>query len=148
MYVFAKCAAKVRFFPETAKLSSDYFSFSTEKSPSSPQTDCPAPAFYIKFGRKMVLAGRAMEHNMLAYVFSHVRNQFITCEKKGSDEWRFDGTLFMHRPNSRDFTRNLPRICHIYHNLQQICHTYILLYIITIMHVCGRLADFSGKNSY
>ena len=47
MYVFAKCAAKVRFFPETAKLSSDYFFFGKEKSPSSPQTDCPAPAFYI-----------------------------------------------------------------------------------------------------
>ena len=87
MYVFAKCAAKVRFFPETAKLSSDYFSFGKEKSSSSPQTNCPAPAFYIKFGRKMVLAGRAMEHNMLAYVFSHVRNRFITSEKSIYHLW-------------------------------------------------------------
>ena len=76
-----------------------------------------------------------------------MRIQFITHEKKGSDVWRFDGTLFMHRPNARDFTRNLLRICHISHNLQQICHTYIILYIKTIMHVCSRLADFLGKNS-
>ncbi len=54
----------------------------------------------------------------------------------------------MRRTNSRDFTRNLPRICHIFPNLQQICHTYIHLYFITIMYICGRLADFSGKNSY
>ena len=77
---------------------------------------------------------------------SPVRNQFITSEKKGRDVWQLDGTLFMHRANSRDLIQNLPQICHIYHNLQQICHTYIHLYIITIMHFCGRLADFSGKN--
>ena len=62
--------------------------------------------------------------------------------------WQFDGTLFMRRPIFRDFTRNLPRICHIFPNLQQICHTYIHLYFITIMYICGRLADVSGKNSY
>ena len=77
---------------------------------------------------------------------SRMRNQFITRDKKGSDVWLLDGTLSMHRPNSRDFTRNLQGICHIFHNLQQICNTYIRLYIIMIMHVCGRLADFSEKN--
>lgn len=38
-------------------------------------------------------------------------------------------------------------ICHNIHNLQQICHSHIPLHLSAVEHLCGRLADFFGKNT-
>ncbi len=62
--------------------------------------------------------------------------------KKGSDVWEAGGTYFFPCRTPEALLKN----CHIFYNLQQICHTYIYLYIIAIRQLCGRLADFQGKN--